>query len=502
MTEQDTSSGSRASVRRSLAISFLQKYTSLLIVVPTVIVLSRLLTPAQIGVYSVAAAFVSLVHMLRDFGVSEYLVQERDLDQTATHTAFTVNLLIAWTLALVLFLASSGIAVFYKKAGLGSILQILSINFILLPFISTVNALLQRSMQFGTLYKINVSQQLGQSATTIILAALGYGYFSPAWGSVSGIAIGVLGCMWWGRKHAIRKVSLKNWSRVAQFGVKQTVGAVAWRLGTSAPDFVIGRMLGFSAVGFYSRGYSVVQMFHHNVIGAIRPVALSAFSRDHRETGDAHLLFLKSLTYISAICWPFFLFAALMAFPIIRIAFGDQWNASIPLLRLLAVAALFSTVCAQHGQFLTAIGRVGVASSLSTIIESFRICSLILASFYSLFAVAVSQIFVEAVRMILVCFTYTRYTPLNWISLGRAFLPSVIVSGVTFSVMLPVYLALRPSENQLWLPLLVVAATGVLSWLTALRYVRHPLWFEATALARRTRQWLTGKLGDLAAQRH
>src|SRR5579875_3262239 len=44
------------------------------VAVATVTIVSRLLTPSEIGVYSVAVAFVALVQMLRDFGVSEFVV--------------------------------------------------------------------------------------------------------------------------------------------------------------------------------------------------------------------------------------------------------------------------------------------------------------------------------------------------------------------------------------------------------------------------------------------
>ena len=485
MTEQDNDPKPRASVRRSLAISLLQKNTSFLIVLPTFVILSRLLTPAQIGVYSVAAAFVSLIHMLRDFGVSEFLVQENGLDEAVTHAAFTVNLIVAWILALFLFFASSWIGGFYHKTGLGLVLQILSINFVFLPFISTVNALLQRSMQFGVLYKINVTQQLAQSITTILLAALGYGYFSPAWGSVGGIAVGVLGCSIWGGQHVSRKVTLKDWRRVAKFGVKQTIGTIIWRLGVSAPDFVIGRMLGFSEVGFYSRGFSVVKMFRENIIGAIRPVAFSAYARDHRESANAHLLFLRSLTYISGICWPFFIFSGLMAHPIIRIMFGEQWNTSIPILRLLSVAAALSIVTAQEGQFLTAVGRVGLSSSLTAVIETLRICSLFAASFYSLQAVAIAQVVIEGIKVIVVCFVYTRYTAINWSDLAKAFWPSAVVAVATLFGMVSVDLLVQPLKYGLLIPLSATALMGFMSWVAALRYTRHPLGVEILHLATR-----------------
>ena len=42
-------------------------------------IISRLLTPAQTGIYSVAAVLLGVAQVLRDFGAGQYLVQEREL---------------------------------------------------------------------------------------------------------------------------------------------------------------------------------------------------------------------------------------------------------------------------------------------------------------------------------------------------------------------------------------------------------------------------------------
>ena len=43
------------------------------------ILLARLLSPSEIGVYSMTVVFVNIAHMFRDFGVGSYLQREPDL---------------------------------------------------------------------------------------------------------------------------------------------------------------------------------------------------------------------------------------------------------------------------------------------------------------------------------------------------------------------------------------------------------------------------------------
>ena len=97
------------SVRKALSLSFIQTFISLVFTFGGVIIVSHLLTPTEIGIYSIAAGLVALIQMLRDFGVSEFLIQEEELDEHKIRTVFTINLLIAWSLGIALF-AFSGTA--------------------------------------------------------------------------------------------------------------------------------------------------------------------------------------------------------------------------------------------------------------------------------------------------------------------------------------------------------------------------------------------------------
>ena len=101
-----------ASIRKSLALSLAEKYTGILIAIAGTVILSRLLSPAQIGIYSVAAAFIGLAHIVRDFGIGSYLVQERDLTADRIRTAVSVTMLTAWSIAAVLAALSGPISTF------------------------------------------------------------------------------------------------------------------------------------------------------------------------------------------------------------------------------------------------------------------------------------------------------------------------------------------------------------------------------------------------------
>jgi O-antigen/teichoic acid export membrane protein len=477
------------SVRRSLVFSFARNYTNLVFSLGTVMILSRLLTPTEIGIYSVAVATTTVIQMLRDFGVSEYLVQEKNLDDAVARSAFTVNLLIAWSLAVIVFLSSPWIAAFYREPGLGLVLEVLSINFVLLPFGSTVNAMLTRSMQFGILYKINLGWLFARTGTTLMLAFLGFGYMSPAWGSVAGMAATVLGCLVWGRAYRIRGLGLRHWRAVTRFGMQQTVGGIVNQLGSYAPDFVIGRVLGFADVGLFSRGQGLINLFSSKVTAAIGAVSFPAYAHRHHKSNDAHDFYLKTLTFVTGVALPFAVCAALMAFPIIHVMFGHQWYRAVPILRLLAVAMFFNNLTPQFRQYFTATGKVGIVTGLAVITQVLRVAILIPAAYYSLEAAAASQIVVAVFSALIQCILLKKYTAITLRDLLGALSPSLGLTVATALVPAVVFVLMPNSDTDLWLSLALSVIGGGAGWLVAAWVLKHPLWFEVVNVTNRVYRW-------------
>jgi O-antigen/teichoic acid export membrane protein len=172
--------------RLSFLFSFAEKYTLLVLNTAGAMVLARLLTPAEVGVYAIGAVLVALAQVLRDFGVGAYIIQARTLDQQQLRAALCVSILLGWSLALLVMAASYAAAWLYREPRLHTVLQLLSINFIVMPFCAIALPYLRRQMRFCAIFAINVSQCLAQLTCSVVLAMRGWGYLSLVWGAVAG----------------------------------------------------------------------------------------------------------------------------------------------------------------------------------------------------------------------------------------------------------------------------------------------------------------------------
>lgn len=440
-------------------------------------IVSRLLKPAEIGVFSVAAGLTALAQMLRTFGVGEYLVQVRTTDEATVRTAFTVNLAISWFLALGLYAMSGIIGRFYGDPGVSRVIAVMSGAFVLSPFGMTKLAQLRRDLAFGTIYKIGIGEVSVRSGMTIGLAFAGFSYMSMAWASLAATGASVIGCEIWARQYRIRGLSLAHWRQVLPFGIKQTIADIARQLGEQSANIVIGKMLGLAATGYYSRGFGLVNMYRRKVVSAVNSVALPAFAKEHREQQLAPELFRRALVLFTGISWPFFGVGVLMGGAIIRLFFGTQWEASVPVLQWLCGAAILGTLVYQCGPFFTGIGRVGVVTSTVVGYQLTRVVLVIVtASLYNIDVVAASQLAVYAVAIFLYYRHLTRYEALSLGKLGIALWPSLVVAAGSCIVPGLVAIWWRGQLQQHYLVALAIAIPGAgCGWLLTVLLTRHPL---------------------------
>ena len=97
-------------VYRSLAYAAADSYLSVVLQLVSTVVLARVLSPQEIGTFAVAAVFTALASNFRNFGITEYLIQERELLPGTIRAAFAVNICVSWTMGILLLAASPLVA--------------------------------------------------------------------------------------------------------------------------------------------------------------------------------------------------------------------------------------------------------------------------------------------------------------------------------------------------------------------------------------------------------
>ena len=337
-------------------------------------VIARLLTPADIGVFSVTMVLLMFVNTVRDMGAGQYLVQERELTTERIRAVWAVQLGLGLSLACVVLLASYPVALFYNEPRMLNIMLVVALNYAINPFGSLTNAWLAREMRFQSLAVMRFSAVFSGTLVAIWLAWWNYGPISLAYGSLTSTVVNALVAVYFRPKSFPWLPGVSEIRRVIAFGSKLTTSVLISNVSTSAPELLLGKLQNLAAAGLYSRSAGLVVMFYRLFVDAVVAVCLPWFAKQSREHGSFVDPFLKATSYVTAFGWSFCLAVVCLAQPIVRILYGNQWDQSVDLARLLAVAIAFNvpaslcvTALLSSGA-VSAIGRATVLSSLQSVV--------------------------------------------------------------------------------------------------------------------------------------
>lgn len=463
------------STRKSLLFSFMDRYAGLAISVVSSMVIARLLTPAEIGVFSVTMVLLMFVATVRDMGAGQYLVQEKDLTIGRIRAVWTVQLGLGLGLACVVLLASYPVAVFYKEPRMRDIMFVVALNYVINPFGSLTHAWLMREMRFQSSALIRVSGGLCGALVGTWMAWKNYGPISLAFGSLATTAVSAMMAIYFRPKFFPWLPGVDEIKRVLAFGSQLTVSSIVEIMSNGAPELMLGRLQGLTATGLYSRSNGLVQMFHRLFVDAVSAVCLPWFAKISRGRGSFVEPFLKATSYVTAFGWSFCLAVICLAHPIVRALYGSQWDQSVDLARLLAVAMIFSvpaSLCQTallSSSAVTTIARVTVFSALQSVVF------VALGASQGLMALGLAMIASAAVSAALWLRATSKHIGLPLRGLLRIFHQSALVallSAVGPGLALWLY---GPYPVSFVMPLLLGGAGGLAGFVVGVIVVQHPL---------------------------
>lgn len=367
-------------VRKSLVATFIGNYSGLAISILTSVVLARLLTPAETGMYTISAGIVSIVQVVREFGTGNYILQEKDLTRSKISGALGVSIGFGVLLAILFFATSGEIGRFYGHPRLATVVRVLSINFLLVGFASIGMARLRRDMRFDSMMWVGIIQTATHASVAIFLARLGFGAVAMAWASVVSVSVTVVGCWILLREDFLLWPQRGSWREPLHFGVYSCAAYLLQALSLRMPDILIGRILGLDLAGIYSRGNGLITLFEQAVMSVITPVATSALAQVNRQDADVVKAYLRFTSYVTVVTWPCLGMMCILALPIIDIAFGAQWLPAVGVARIMCGSAALIVLGTTATSLMTAIGAVRPFFAMQVVSVPFELAALLIGT--------------------------------------------------------------------------------------------------------------------------
>ncbi|MCH8538763.1 MAG: oligosaccharide flippase family protein, partial [Alkalimonas sp.] len=412
-------------------------------------------------------------------GAGVYLVREEQIDTAKVGSALGLTMLMSWLLAAAIILLALPIARYYRIEEAPLLLLILSSTFIITPYVSIPYALLVRAMAFGELRNIKLLSALASFIATLAFIVLGYSFYALALGYALGFAMQLVLLNTLYRPLEMHyRPQFRQMRGIASLGLITTGAEFMKRASQVMPDLVVGRVGTTFEVGIFSRGQGFVQFLSDGLRMGVGIVSLPYIAEVKRNGGDLAAAYLRGSALFNALAWPVLAVAAVASLPVIRLLFGDQWDAAAPIASILMVWAGLKTLHFQFHSFMIALGR----PYFTLWRESGNALAILMACvlLYSQGLQAMAYGFV-AVAMMEACILLLVMRALIVLNL-RHFISTILHNAViTLLCLLPVWLFHQQYDFQQGRPLLIVGTIALLMpfwWLLWLKVLRHPLYSQ------------------------
>lgn len=320
------------------------------------LLLARLLGPENFGIIAEATIYLAFSLVFLDVGMAASLIQRRKVDREVVGTATCVNIGVLGALVIATQLTADFWAGFFATPELEAVLRVLSLTFLLNGLGVVPGAMLVRRLEFKLLGVAEVASSVIGGIVGVAAALAGAEYWALVVQTLTrdalmlAIVLRVTGppVVAWSRAAASQ---ISSFSRNA-FGA-QLLGFA----GQNADNLLIGWRLGAVALAHYALSYRMlllpVQILGQTANRLVFPI----FSRLNDDPVRQARYFVKTTSSLAVIVVPAMALVALGAPRGVPIVFGEEWQAAIRPLQILAAASVLRVLVTVVSAVMLARGK-------------------------------------------------------------------------------------------------------------------------------------------------
>lgn len=438
----------------------------------SMLVLARLLVPADFGVVALSAIVTELVLVIGDLGFSEAVIQRKHVTDGHLSAALFTGLGLGIVFCIIVVAISPFVADFFRNDLVGPVLAISSLSFVIAPLRTVQGALLKKRLEFSKFAFTEIGQSVTYVITTISLAFAGLGVWSLVIGNLAGqvslVILRWIVCRW----RPTFRFSLQDARDLWGFGINVTGSAAIRALIGRLDQLLIGRFITATAVGYYRWSRTLTSYPVTALSMSVGRIAMPTFAIVQDEEQRIRRAFAKTVAYLSIINFPVFTALAIIAPAFIRVLFGAKWIDSILPMQILCVAGAVECLSITVAPVLRAKGRPDVELKVLLIRALLLVPALLIGVKFGIVGVAIGGSAVSVMTWVFIQIFANRVIGLAMKDYLLSLLPAIFGSSVLAFVLLVFGYSMYRVNSPDVVVLFISIILGIASYLTALRLTR------------------------------
>jgi O-antigen/teichoic acid export membrane protein len=321
------------------------------------VILARLLTPTEFGVFGIAGVVMAFLEVLAETGINVFLVQEREDIDDYINTAWVVSILRGILISAVLLASASLVSQFFQTPASRGLLVFIAIVPLVRGFINPAVVKFQKELKFARQFWYNLAILAVDTGVSVIFAYLTHSAYALAYGLLAGVVLELVMSFFVIRPRPKLAVSSEKVRKIIGRGKWVTAYGIFSYLFQNGDNMVVGRLLGAGSLGLYSVAYKISSLPISEIADIFSKVTFPVYVKiaddpARLKRAAFRVIFLASVL-VTGVGAGVFLFAR----PIVVIVLGPNWLAAVSVLKVLSVFGIVKGIDAVSQNVLLALQK-------------------------------------------------------------------------------------------------------------------------------------------------
>jgi O-antigen/teichoic acid export membrane protein len=395
------------------------------------VLLTRLLTPADFGLVSAGLIVVSVSLNFSQLGLGPAIVQRSTLEPRHLSTAFVASTSFGILLAAGVWWAAPLIAQFFRMEHLVPVVRALGLLFPIAGIGTVPESLLQRTLRFRLLSNRDVlAYGVGYGGIGVVLALLGWGVWALVVAQLTQAVIRTVILLSAAPPFLRARPTWSSFLELMEYGLGQSAARLGMIAANQVDNLVVGRWLGPVPLGEYSRAFQLVSVpatLLGNVVDKVLFPTMARVQDDPRRLTTAYL---EGTALLALVTLPAGVVAAILAPDLVAVAFGSRWAGIVPPFQLLALGMTFRTSHRISDSLSRATGKVYRRAWRQGLYAGLVFLGALIGQLWGLTGVAVGVLCALTVNYVLMAQLSLAVTGVSWARFLLVQLPAVRLAVV------------------------------------------------------------------------
>lgn len=326
------------------------------------VVMARLVTPGDYGIFAMIATLTGLLMLLKDAGLHTATIQKQTISHDEISVLFWVNAAVGIGLACLTAALAPVMSRFYGDPRIAAPVAVMGLSFIFSGLSTQHAALLSRQLRFKALESIGVASQFAGGTAMLGSAYFGAGYWSMVINVLTMRAVHavlVLSVSRWRPAPPSRALGAEGVSAMLRFGRDLSGFNIVNYLYHNLDNILIGRYCSALDLGLYVKAYGLLRLPIMQIQDPLTTLVVPALSRLQDDHSRYRSYFIKAVTAVVIVGMPLVALTAIASHEIILLVLGERWLGSVPIFQALIPAAFLGTTDMIAGWVFLSLGRTG-----------------------------------------------------------------------------------------------------------------------------------------------